>query len=278
MLSTKCQESLPVHYGVTNMARYMPNIDGPEFLKVYIDINGVETEVEAYVSIPATGEYCFDYQNPNGSGWIQTTDPEFLFEAFDNDGKDKEPISNFNYKTNVFSQPIDFTLLDLKQFYKVDKLAKIFSVKKLIISGYDLRSIKDEYPLQELVKSSDFELTHLKKFFPLSDLYKYFNPTQLYEAGFDIKQIKVHFLPEKLSKYFSINLLKNEGGIKAREFYDFPISKLKDAYTLKELVQAEKPLNQLIKNYPIADLKEFFSLQDFLTIDTKIEELKNITL
>ena len=69
------------------MARYMPDIDGPEFLKVYIDINGVETEVEAYVSTPATGEYCYDYQNPFGSGWVQTTDPEFVFEAFDDDGK-----------------------------------------------------------------------------------------------------------------------------------------------------------------------------------------------
>jgi len=69
------------------MARYMPDIDGPDFLKVYIDINGVETEVEAYVSIPATGEYCYDYQNPFGSGWVQTTDPEFVFEAFDDDGK-----------------------------------------------------------------------------------------------------------------------------------------------------------------------------------------------
>ena len=69
------------------MARYMPDIDGPSFLKVYIDINGVETEVEAYVSVPATGEYYVDYENPSMSGWDMTTDPEFIFEGFDDDGK-----------------------------------------------------------------------------------------------------------------------------------------------------------------------------------------------
>jgi len=69
------------------MARYMPDIDGPEFFKVYIDINGVETEVETYVSKAATGEYYNDYSVPNGSGWMNTTDPEFVFEGFDDDGK-----------------------------------------------------------------------------------------------------------------------------------------------------------------------------------------------
>ena len=68
------------------MARYMPNIDGPEFFNVYIDINGVETEVEAFVTKAATGEYYVDYENPNGSGWDMTTDPEFVFEAFEEDG------------------------------------------------------------------------------------------------------------------------------------------------------------------------------------------------
>ena len=69
------------------MTRYMPDIDGPDFLKVYIDINGVETEVEAYVSVPATGEYYVDYQQPCCSGWEMTTNPEFIFEGFDDDGK-----------------------------------------------------------------------------------------------------------------------------------------------------------------------------------------------
>lgn len=69
------------------MARYMPDIDGPEFLKVYIDINGVEIEVEAFVTVPATGDYCYDYENPFGSGWTTTTNPEFIFEGFDDDGK-----------------------------------------------------------------------------------------------------------------------------------------------------------------------------------------------
>lgn len=68
------------------MARYMPDIDGPEFFKVYIDINGVETEVEVFVTKPATGEYYNDYSVPNGSGWMSTTDPEFIFEAFEEDG------------------------------------------------------------------------------------------------------------------------------------------------------------------------------------------------
>ena len=68
------------------MARYMPNIDGPEFFNVYIDINGVETEVEVFVTKAATGEYYVDYENPNGSGWDMTTDPEFVFEAFEEDG------------------------------------------------------------------------------------------------------------------------------------------------------------------------------------------------
>jgi hypothetical protein len=69
------------------MARYLPEIDGPEFLRVYIDINGVETEVEAFVSKTATGEYHRDYQNPWDNGWVRTTDPEFVFEGFDGDGK-----------------------------------------------------------------------------------------------------------------------------------------------------------------------------------------------
>jgi hypothetical protein len=69
------------------MTRYMPDIDGPSFLKVYIDINGVETEVEAFVSKAATGEYYNDYSVPNGSGWLDTTNPEFIFEGFDDDGK-----------------------------------------------------------------------------------------------------------------------------------------------------------------------------------------------
>lgn len=69
------------------MARYMPDIDGPEFFKVYIDINGVETEVEVFVTKAATGEHCVDYENPSMSGWDMTTDPEFIFEAFDDDGK-----------------------------------------------------------------------------------------------------------------------------------------------------------------------------------------------
>jgi len=69
------------------MARYLPEIDGPNFFNVYIDINGVETEVEVYVAKAATGEYYVDYENPNGSGWDMTTDPEFLFEAFDDEGK-----------------------------------------------------------------------------------------------------------------------------------------------------------------------------------------------
>jgi hypothetical protein len=64
----------------------MPDIDGPEFFKVYIDINGVETEVEAFVTKAATGEYYNDYSVPNGSGWMSTTDPEFIFEAFEEDG------------------------------------------------------------------------------------------------------------------------------------------------------------------------------------------------
>ena len=69
------------------MARYMPDIDGPEFFKVYIDINGVETEVEVFVTKAATGEYYVDYENPSMSGWDMTTDPEFIFEGFDDDGK-----------------------------------------------------------------------------------------------------------------------------------------------------------------------------------------------
>jgi hypothetical protein len=68
------------------MTRYLPEIDGPDFLNIYIDINGVETEVQAYVSKAATGEYYVDYENPNGSGWDMTTDPEFIFVAFEEDG------------------------------------------------------------------------------------------------------------------------------------------------------------------------------------------------
>lgn len=68
------------------MARYMPDIDGPEFFNVYIDINGVETEVEVFVTKAATGEYYVDYENPSMSGWDMTTDPEFVFEAFEEDG------------------------------------------------------------------------------------------------------------------------------------------------------------------------------------------------
>lgn len=62
------------------MARYMPDIDGPDFFNVYIYIDGVETEVEVFVAKAATGEYYKD-------GWLNTTDPEFVFEAFDDDGK-----------------------------------------------------------------------------------------------------------------------------------------------------------------------------------------------
>jgi hypothetical protein len=84
----------------------MPDIDGPEFLKVYIDINGVETEVEDYVSKAATGEYYVDYENPNGSGWGMTTDPEFVFEAFDDDGKPlvftMEQMAVLDDKANVY--------------------------------------------------------------------------------------------------------------------------------------------------------------------------------
>lgn len=187
-------------------------------------------------------------------------------------------INDFNNLIDTSAENMDpekpFKIDDLKKFYNVDKLTKIFTLKKLLSSGYDLRSIKDEYRLHDLVKSSEFELTNLKQFFQLSDLYKYFDPTQLYEAGFDVKQIRRYFLLENLTKYFSINVLKNEAGIEANEFYDLPISKLKEAYTLKELVKAKKPLQLLIQNYPIDDLKKFFDLQDFLTIGTKIIELK----
>jgi len=69
------------------MTRYMPDIDGPSFLKVYIDINGVETEVEVFVAKAATGEYYNDYSVPWLSGWLDTTNPEFIFEGFDDDGK-----------------------------------------------------------------------------------------------------------------------------------------------------------------------------------------------
>ena len=68
------------------MTRYMPDIDGPEFFNVYIDINGVEAEVEVFVTKAATGEYYNDYSVPNGSGWMNTTDPEFVFEGFEDDG------------------------------------------------------------------------------------------------------------------------------------------------------------------------------------------------
>jgi len=33
----------------------MPDIDGPEFFTIYIDMNGVEAEVEAFVTKAATG-------------------------------------------------------------------------------------------------------------------------------------------------------------------------------------------------------------------------------
>ena len=88
------------------MARYMPDIDGPEFFNVYIDINGVETEVEVYVSTPATGEYYVDYEYPNMSGWDMTTDPKFVFEAFDDDGKPiiftMDQMATLEDKANVY--------------------------------------------------------------------------------------------------------------------------------------------------------------------------------
>ena len=65
------------------MTRYMPDIDGPEFFTIYIDMNGVEAEVEAFVTKAATGE---EYNDNGMSGWLNTTDPEFVFEGFEDDG------------------------------------------------------------------------------------------------------------------------------------------------------------------------------------------------
>jgi hypothetical protein len=68
-----------------------------------------------------------------------------IITNFDNEGKDKEPISNFNYKTNVFSQPIDFTLLDLTQFYKNRKFENQFITEgNVYYSDYDNLLVSDQ--------------------------------------------------------------------------------------------------------------------------------------
>jgi hypothetical protein len=51
-----------------------------------------------------------------------------------NRGKGKDPITNFNYKPAIFSQTIDFTLLDLKVFYKNRKFEDQFIVKIIPIA------------------------------------------------------------------------------------------------------------------------------------------------
>jgi hypothetical protein len=41
-----------------------------------------------------------------------------MITNFELGGKDKEPITNFNYKSSIFNQSIDFTTLNLKTFYE----------------------------------------------------------------------------------------------------------------------------------------------------------------
>ena len=67
------------------MTRYIPEINGPQTLKVYIEINNVECEVEATVSKQACGTP-FEDKELKSYGWQDVIEPEFLFEGYDYDG------------------------------------------------------------------------------------------------------------------------------------------------------------------------------------------------
>lgn len=62
-----------------------------------------------------------------------------------NRGKGKDPITNFNYKPAIFSQTIDFTLLDLKVFYKGRKFKDQFITEgNIYYSNYENKLDADQ--------------------------------------------------------------------------------------------------------------------------------------
>jgi hypothetical protein len=62
-----------------------------------------------------------------------------------NRGKGKDPITNFNYKPAIFSQTIDFTLLDLKVFYKNRKFENQFITEgNIYYSNYENKLDADQ--------------------------------------------------------------------------------------------------------------------------------------
>ena len=64
---------------------YKQDIEGPIFVVVSLDIQGAEYEVEAYITTPATGEW-YEEWDTGARGWTNTTDPDFIFEGYDDEG------------------------------------------------------------------------------------------------------------------------------------------------------------------------------------------------
>ncbi len=160
----------------------------------------------------------------------------------------------------------------LASIFSLKQLASIFSLPKLV-QYYDLEQLHDLFKPSDLILSHLFDIKDLKKYFQLNYFVKYFNPKELYDSGFDLKEIYVYFSPSTLLLYFSLQDLRNKADV--GPLIDLPISKLKEAFSLKELVDAKKPLSKLIENYKISELKQYFELQEFLNNGVKIADLKD---
>lgn len=166
-------------------------------------------------------------------------------------------------------------LNDLKQVFSLSEIALLkFSLQKLV-KYFDLEQLKKNFFSSDLIQSKLFQLKDLKKYFNLSYFVKDFNPKELYDAGFDLKEISSNFSSNTLLKYFTLQELKNKAGMGLWNFNDLPISKLSEAFSLEDFVNANKPLNQLIENYKISELKPYFKLDDFLNNGVSISDLKD---
>jgi serine/threonine protein kinase len=187
------------------------------------------------------------------------------------------------YFTSMIDKSLDdsdpekpLKLKDLKQLsssiFSLKHLASIFSLPKLV-QYYDLEQLHDKFKASDLILSHLFDITDLKKYFQLNYFVKYFNPKQLHGAGFDLKEIYLYFSLSTLLSHFSLQDLRDEADV--GPFIDLPISQLKEAFSLQELVDAKKPLSKLIENYKISELKQYFELENFLNNGVKISDLKD---
>jgi len=170
-----------------------------------------------------------------------------------------------------------FKLNALKDFFSdLKDMSLIFDLKKLFQFNNNLSDWSDiSIDTDKIIKSKLFPIKELKKYYHVMTLKKYYNPKELYDGGLSLIDISSQFSPNILLQYFSLQDLKNEGGMNLSNFRDEPISKLMEVFSLEEFVREKKPLHLLMKNYKISELKKYFNLEDFLNNGVSIIDLKN---